>query len=749
MALMLTFADSLRERTTVIERLVEYLVDNGTQNVPRKRNRDPVENMAEAECPRKLLDRSEEGLEILKKLKIASEVNLERRTSLDDVEITKEALDEHLVTVTEDVKSLGVAQAEAPSINPRACKTLGEIESREQSLRRAHELLAERERKVDETRSALEDREKGFSCFLEEKKKEIELKEEELRLKLEDEKLRIDEIVERLISAENKLEGMRENLDKRLEEIECKENVAWESAALSVKEGHLITESLEKKLEEFDKRSKFYSFQEEKMRELESKEQLLNERSEKVASLQKQLEEFEKTEVKKMGELHSKEQLLNETRESLQKQLEEFEKTESRFNSFQEKKTGELHSKEQLLNEMSKKVAEYAKLTNENLIRRERTIHQLLKRLKLAKDNVEGLKDVVDQRFKGLVSKENDLNSASDWVEEKMDEADLKAKKLEVKKNSIIKMENEVICKRYELREKEKKLDSWEQYLQACQVELEVKQKEVDSAQELNGRWSEKLDAREKSMRELTGKCFKEHQAKKKEVVLVKDLVEKVARFLGLEDENVKNAIRELEFWEKRMIGQVEEHELIHRPSSDNSNGHVRKELNESADLKFTVRMDGKNLQMFLNDPEKNLVSMSDEIFTVLHLSSDPAKLVLDAMVGFYPPHLREGDTALNVRKTCIALLKQLMKMSAEIKPCVREEAMQVALAWKYKMAENPSSLEVLGFLLLLAAYNIASSFNKDEISTLQMMVSLHREETPDLDKHLGFVETLAEKRSN
>lgn len=41
---------------------------------------------------------------------------------------------------------------------------------------------------------------------------------------------------------------------------------------------------------------------------------------------------------------------------------------------------------------------------------------------------------------------------------------------------------------------------------------------------------------------------------------------------------------------------------------------------------------------------------MRVEVAAALRLSSDPAKLVLDAMEGFYPLHLKKGDAEFDER---------------------------------------------------------------------------------------------------
>ncbi|KAK9292138.1 hypothetical protein L1049_020097 [Liquidambar formosana] len=165
-----------------------------------------------------------------------------------------------------------------------------------------------------------------------------------------------------------------------------------------------------------------------------------------------------------------------------------------------------------------------------------------------------------------------------------------------------------------------------------------------------------------------------------------------------------------------------------------------------SANVELSVTMDGKILQMFLNERWKEHDSMHGEVSTALRLSSDPAKLVLDAMQGFYPVHLENGSMDVEVsviRKSCILLLEQLMKVSPEIKPHVKEGAMKLAFDWMTKMrpaAEN--YLEVLGFLLLVASYGLASAFDEDELVSLLLIVAQHSQ-APELCRVLGLADMI------
>ncbi|CAI0432264.1 unnamed protein product [Linum tenue] len=157
--------------------------------------------------------------------------------------------------------------------------------------------------------------------------------------------------------------------------------------------------------------------------------------------------------------------------------------------------------------------------------------------------------------------------------------------------------------------------------------------------------------------------------------------------------------------------------------------------------------MNGIDLQIFLNERHKDLDTLKVEVQNALKLLSDPAKLVLDAMQGFYPPHLKKGDIEFEVdvvRKSCIMLLEQLANMSTEIKPTTRNEAMSLALDWMTKMKPDVDHfLEVLAFLQLLAAYRLASAFDVDEL-VIQFGVIAHYSQVRVLLQNLGFAEKMS-----
>ena len=122
----------------------------------------------------------------------------------------------------------------------------------------------------------------------------------------------------------------------------------------------------------------------------------------------------------------------------------------------------------------------------------------------------------------------------------------------------------------------------------------------------------------------------------------------------------------ELDSLERSLIERDKELELLKKAVQDRSRG--------SEDNR-----DGRGLQEFMNEHLKRIDAVGTGLSALLKESSDPGKLVLDAMQGFYPEN-RELDFELRVRRrSCILLLEELGRMSAEIVPQVREEAIKLA----------------------------------------------------------------------
>jgi len=118
-------------------------------------------------------------------------------------------------------------------------------------------------------------------------------------------------------------------------------------------------------------------------------------------------------------------------------------------------------------------------------------------------------------------------------------------------------------------------------------------------------------------------------------------------------------------------------------------------------------------------------------------LVPDPAKVVLEII---HNP-IMMGDNAVIIDDGDILLLKELRKISPDIRPHVREEAMKLALDVKaYISQKTENSVAILGFLLLLSIYRLAPSFDEDEVFKLFGFAAQH-EIAVELFGTLGFAD--------
>jgi len=135
----------------------------------------------------------------------------------------------------------------------------------------------------------------------------------------------------------------------------------------------------------------------------------------------------------------------------------------------------------------------------------------------------------------------------------------------------------------------------------------------------------------------------------------------------------------------------------------------------------------GKSLQLDTSEKTDGVESLFNGILVNLKQSSDPSKLVLEMILNPIIPLCQKGDNAVIIVDYQIYLLEQLMRISPDIKPCVRKEALKLAFDLKANMNDNTeNSLAVLGFLLLLSIYKLLDSFDEDEVLELFAFVALH-----------------------
>lgn len=169
-------------------------------------------------------------------------------------------------------------------------------------------------------------------------------------------------------------------------------------------------------------------------------------------------------------------------------------------------------------------------------------------------------------------------------------------------------------------------------------------------------------------------------------------------------------------------------------------------------------QMDTKGLVKYISENRKNLATLCEELPFALKCATEPARMVLDALEGFYPPDQstsqgNENDTALQgLRRSCLILMESAVPVLATTEPGdhhplsseIKQQAKAIANQWKPKMADmkldasNGSTLEAQAFLQLLATFCIPSEFNEDELCKIILIVS-RRRQTPELCRSLGL----------
>ena len=161
-------------------------------------------------------------------------------------------------------------------------------------------------------------------------------------------------------------------------------------------------------------------------------------------------------------------------------------------------------------------------------------------------------------------------------------------------------------------------------------------------------------------------------------------------------------------------------------------------------DIQLSPTIDGRDLQLLLNKQTNEPELIGSDILVNLQASSDPAKLVLDIIQNHIALHNKKGDKGVILDVNHIFLLEQLMRISPHVEPHVREEALKLALDLKADMrALLENSLAVLGFLLFLSIYGLASSFNEDEVLKLFEFAAEHKQAV-ELFQTMGFVDKIS-----
>ncbi|KAL9272192.1 FRIGIDA-like protein, partial [Drosera capensis] len=296
------------------------------------------------------------------------------------------------------------------------------------------------------------------------------------------------------------------------------------------------------------------------------------------------------------------------------------------------------------------------------------------------------IKSLIASRVEEMDKREEEMCKREEEMRRLGSELSEREKGIEMKRLELEGVEKTVEAKRSELESKEKSIEEGFREIELKKYELECKEKSIEVR-------------------------FKEIETKKKEL----DSLEK----------SIGERMKEFELKEKRFNGDPGGVVVKTEPVSEFGVGDGGDD--NDASLQLCVKMDGKELQLFLNDRFNEHESMGDQVYYALRLSKNPARLVLDAMEGFFAPHSKRGDSeyeARIVRSSCLLLLDQLLKLKPPVERLVKEKARDLAALWREKMkGEGESYMVALGFLMFVAVYDLSGEIEKNELGRLLCLI--------------------------
>ncbi|GAB4855480.1 hypothetical protein Ancab_024096 [Ancistrocladus abbreviatus] len=342
---------------------------------------------------------------------------------------------------------------------------------------------------------------------------------------------------------------------------------------------------------------------------------------------------------------------------------------------------------------------------------------QLEEEVKMVEDRrkeVDATYELVYKCYKVVKGKEVVLDEKLRWVEEKEKEVEKKLKEVDEKLKWVESKEKRVRRRAKKVEKMKEELSSSRQHIRRCQEELEGREK--------------KLGLMEREVMERID-----------EAVLRENKFQEEMGQLDRRENELEERFKALEMKEERFQSITERMET--EPLDDLGDDDWLDDPSY-ADIRFNVTMNGMALQLFLNGRVNDHEKMRNEVIKGLQFSKDPAKLVLDAMEGFYLEDLEDGNEGFDlsiVRKSCILLLEELAKLKPPIKSHIRGRAMQIAVEWKGKMqVDSENHLEAVGFLQLVATYGLRNRFKKEELVKLFESAAQHAH-APALCMSLGL----------
>ncbi|KAL1546593.1 FRIGIDA-like protein 3 [Salvia divinorum] len=536
-----------------------------------------------------------------------------------------------------------------------------------------------------------------------------------------------ESVVKGLVDCFSHIESREENLRLVLADLNEKER------ALKLREDELRLGK-----EELDGKQRLVDVQ---IEELEASRGEVDALRVKESKGLKEIEERDRELEKRSGEFEEREG-------ELEKRLGDFERREKEYHVFCDGKSRELASNEEVFRKEKEKLVEKLRLASEKLEEKQKLEYELLQRLELTVETLSGVKVLMDDRFKEIESREEEAHAS---LTSRLNEADLIGESLEKRFKELEGLEKELNLSQ---EDKPKELESEEgkvtkQQTLELQNKPEEKKQELDLMQEnliscKKEHDSKEQDSMEKSMscvRESAQTCAKENHALSE---LDQPQQRSVGTDAGLVADKGQQVCKPSEVDMKEKLDDVhfEEQGLKQPMVTDTTDACLTAKQDESVDSKYVLHK--KILVTTISCCGKDLELMNPNIYRVLSLSSDPAKLVVEALEGIDDTSLGIVDTD---RRATIILLDELTKLSPKIQisDSVIHAAIKLALTLLQKLKTSKSaesSTDALAFLHLLTAYGISEFFDRNEQFSFLKLAEKHKH-TPYLCRTFSLTEKI------
>ncbi|OMO90932.1 Frigida-like protein [Corchorus capsularis] len=626
-------------------------------------------------------------------------------------------------------------------------------------LTESGEKLKEKETKLVKLEEEIEKSRKGIDLNSE-KVKVLQLLAEECEKKLQSEKKELGLVTARIVDCLNNIHLKNDELQQLQSSIEVKSR-EFEMIELDL----VVKESLKNECDE-----SFLS----KKKELECLRNSIKECSDQLDLKQKELARSQELMEENYKQLHENEKILSSVKSLIQDYNEEIEAKEKEHTALRDH-TAELLSKERELELLEKKIADLSMELNVRDIEfgsLQKLIKGSKKQVESTKKELGSLEAKVRAYSYDVELKERELNNLQMCIEDCRHELHFKEKKLSSVQVSIegcskqIKTgEEELTSIKHSIMECTKELDSKQKQLEAMQKsqkqlsdELESKEKQLGLMEKACNERQLEVDAKEKDLdlrkRSLEERFEKLEAEKRQFEARVKELqleADAKAKSLDSRERSIEERSAKLEAEKSQFEARVKEFEtrmssgnpgssFSHVPEITNTgtvNLNMPRQIKTERPEHFTISnadenspvalpadatRDGTSLQGIPIEHLDEAGLRQNEVLDTLRISPDPAKFVLDLMLETFSQQQRKGGTGFEevVLNTYVVVLEQLMQVPRLIQPNVKADAMKLATEWKAKMELNAeNSVEVLCFLLFVAAFGLVSSFDRDQIFKL------------------------------